>query len=237
MTSRADVIWAVVPVKDFAIAKSRLSTALSPAARAELARAMAEDVLSALQSTKVARHVCVLSDSPAVQQLAASNGAAWLDERSVAAAPGLNAAIAGAARVAVARGATALLVVHADLPLLTARALTHVFDTWRNLSGTGRVVLARSRDGGTNICLAERPDAFTYHYGAGSHALHADECARQHRIVANVEMPATALDVDTVDDLEMLKDAARADACSSHTAAFLAKIAPPVFRNPMEAAP
>lgn len=237
MSSRADVIWAVVPVKDFAMAKSRLGAALSPAARAELARAMAEDVLSALQSAKVAQHVCVLSDSRAVQQLAARNGAAWLDERTVAAAPGLNAAIAGAARVAAARGATALLVVHADLPLLTTRALTHVLDTWSNLSGTGRVVLASSRDGGTNICLAERPDAFTYHYGTGSHALHVDECVRRRRVVANVEMPATALDVDTVDDLEMLKDAARVNACGSHTAEFLAKIAPSIFQNPIEAAP
>ncbi|HEX7911655.1 MAG TPA: 2-phospho-L-lactate guanylyltransferase [Paraburkholderia sp.] len=237
MSSRADVIWAVVPVKDFAVAKSRLAAALSPPARAGLAQAMSEDVLCALQSAKVAQHVCVLSDSPAVQQLAARNGATWLDERSVAAAPGLNAAIAGAARVAAARGATALLVVHADLPLLTARALTHVVDTWTRLRGTGRVVLARSRDGGTNICLAEQPDAFTYHYGVGSHARHVDECFLRHRVVANVEMPATALDVDTVDDLEMLKDAAQANACSSHTAAFLAKIAPPVVRKKIEAAP
>lgn len=237
MSSRADVIWAVVPVKDFAMAKSRLAAVLSPAARAGLARAMAEDVMSALQSANVAQHVCLLSDSAAVQPLAARNGAVWLHERTVATAPGLNAAITGAARAAVARGATALLVVHADLPLLTASALTHVLDTWRDLSGTGRVALARSRDGGTNICLAERPDAFTYHYGAGSHALHVDECVRQHRAVANVEMPATALDVDTVDDLEMLKDAARANACSSSTAAFLAEIAPRVFRKEIEAAP
>ncbi|PTB21783.1 2-phospho-L-lactate guanylyltransferase [Trinickia symbiotica] len=237
MSSRADVIWAVVPVKDFAMAKSRLATALSPAARAELARAMSEDVLSALRSANVAQHVCVLSDSSAVQQLAARNGAVWLNEKTVTAAPGLNAAIAGTARVAAARGATALLVVHADLPLLTAGALTRVLDTWSNLSGTGRVVLARSRDGGTNICLAERPDAFTYHYGADSHALHVDECVRRHRAVANVDMPATALDVDTADDLEMLKDAARANACSSRTAAFLAKIATSVFRKEIEAAP
>ncbi|MEX3957419.1 2-phospho-L-lactate guanylyltransferase [Trinickia sp. EG282A] len=237
MSSRADVIWAVVPVKDFAMAKSRLAATLSSAARAELARAMSEDVISALQSAKVAEHVCVLSDSPAVQQLAARNGAVWLDERTVAGAPGLNAAIAGAARVAAARGATALLVVHADLPLLTASALTRVLGTWSNLSGKGRVVLARSRDGGTNICLAERPDAFTYHYGTNSHALHVDECVRQHRVVANVEMPATALDVDTADDLEILRAAARTNACSPHTAAFLAKIATPVFGNEIEAAP
>lgn len=237
MSSRADVIWAVVPVKDFAMAKSRLAAALSPSARAELARAMAEDVLSALQSAKVAQHVCVLSESPAAQQLAARMGAVWLDEGTVAAAPGLNAAVAGAARFAAARGATALLVVHADLPLLTASAVTHVLDIWSNLSGTGRVVLARSRDGGTNICLAERPDAFTYHYGADSHALHVDECVRRHCVVANVEMLATALDVDTKDDLEMLEDAALANACSSNTAAFLATIAPSVFRKEIEAAP
>ncbi|PMS24486.1 2-phospho-L-lactate guanylyltransferase [Paraburkholderia rhynchosiae] len=237
MRSHADVIWAVVPIKDFASGKSRLAAALSPVARAQLACAMAEDVLAALHTAQVAQHVCVLSDSAAVSTLAVRNGATWLDEKTVAATPGLNSAVAGAARVAAADAATALLVVHADLPLLTANAIQRVVDTWRHLPDTGRVVLARSRDGGTNILLAERPEEFTYHYGAGSHARHVDECARLHRVVANVEMPATVLDVDTLDDLEMLKDAARAGTCGSHTAALLSTIDPTVVRDQMEAAP
>lgn len=236
MSLHADVIWAIVPVKDFACAKGRLAAGLSPATRAGLARAMAEDVLAALQSAKVAERLCVLSDSPAVHELAVRAGATWLDENSIAAARGLNGAITGAARFAAAEGATALLVVHADLPLLTAASIQRVVDTWHRLRGKQRVVLARSHDGGTNIFLAERPQAFTYRYGVDSYARHLHECARRRRAVANVEMPGTVLDIDTLADLEQLKDAARAGNCGSHTAALLANL---TDRHPeqMESAP
>ena len=212
MNAMSDRIWVLVPMKCFSRAKGRLAPALPPATRRALARAMADDVVAALYEAGIGERLCVLSDSPEVHEFAAHRGLAWYDDARVAARPGLNAGIAGVAREAGAGGATALLIVHADLPLLTADAIGQVVRGWRALSGTGRVALARSGDGGTNMLLVERPRDFTYRFGTGSHALHMGECARRGRSVASLTLAPAALDIDTPGDLARLE---RAAACNS----------------------
>ena len=62
MTSSPDVLWAVVPVKSFALAKARLSPVLCPGDRQRLALAMADDVLGAIRAARIVERLCVLSD-------------------------------------------------------------------------------------------------------------------------------------------------------------------------------
>lgn len=226
MRSHTDFIWAVVPVKSFSAAKSRLSTFLGSTQRAQLAQAMAADVITALKDSNAADHLYMLSDSADTRKVAAALGITWLDEASVAGLPGLNAGIAGAARLAARGGATALLVIHADMPLLTADDIRHVVATWQSLDGDQRVVMVRSSDGGTNLLLAEQPEAFTYHYGPDSHTRHSRECARRHCTTATVKLTSTALDVDTEDDFYSLVRAGRDGRCGAHTTALLREILP-----------
>ena len=226
MPSPAECIWAVVPVKDFSAAKSRLSKLLDAAHRARLARAMAADVITALKESNAADRLYMLSDSSDTRGVAAALGTSWLDEASVAALPGLNAGSAGVARLAARSGATALLVIHADMPLLTADDIRHVVSTWQSLDGNQRVVMVRSNDGGTNLLLAENPEAFAYHYGPDSHTRHIRGCARRRCTAATVKLPSTAFDVDTVDDFYRLARAARDGRCGAHTAALLKELMP-----------
>lgn len=226
MPSHADVIWAVVPVKGFAAAKSRLGTLLGPTHRARLARAMAADVITALKASNAADRLCMLSNSSDTRGAAAALDIPWLDEADLTALPGLNAGIAGVAQLAAREGATALLVIHADMPLLTAHDIRHVVSTWQSLDGDQRVVMVRAFDGGTNLLLVERPEAFTYHYGPDSHAQHTRECIRRGCTTATVELPSTALDVDTPDDFKRLVRAALDGRCGVHTAALLVELLP-----------
>mgnify|MGYP001183629231 FL=1 len=56
-------IWAVVPVKAFASAKQRLSGVLTGSQRAELARAMLQDVIATLRATtRISRILVVTND-------------------------------------------------------------------------------------------------------------------------------------------------------------------------------
>jgi len=226
MPSRVESIWAVVPVKDFSRAKGRLGKFMGASDRTRLARAMAQDVIAALKCSNAADRLCMLSDSPGTRELAVHLGATWLDENRVAALPGLNAGIAGVAHLAGRSGATALLVTHADMPLLTAADILHVVSVWHSLKGDQRVVMARSHDGGTNILLAEHAEAFAYQYGPDSHARHLRECARRQCVAATVELPGAALDIDTVDDFFSLARAAREGRCGIHTAALLEALIP-----------
>ena len=84
-------IWAVVPVKRFSTAKSRLATVLDTIERAELARLMFQDVLDALALCKefLAGVIVVTSDESAAA-LARSRGAIVLSD---AADNGINAAV------------------------------------------------------------------------------------------------------------------------------------------------
>ena len=69
-------VWALVPVKSFARAKSRLAGVLGPAEREALARSMFEHVLRVLASSGEVGGVTVVTDGDDVATLARSLGAA-----------------------------------------------------------------------------------------------------------------------------------------------------------------
>lgn len=223
MTSPPEPVWAVVPVKSFARSKTRLSPALCPALRERLALAMADHVLATLRKAHVADRLCLLSDeaSSRFNELAWRHGALpMLDQDVAAGAGGLNDAVKGVARIARNLGAAALLVVHADLPLLTSDALRLLLRSWRDLQGPDRVALARSKDGGTSLLLAGHPHTFGYSFGPDSHAAHLNECIRQVRSFASIDLPAARLDIDTPEDLERLRVAIRSGLCCPPTIAM-----------------
>jgi 2-phospho-L-lactate guanylyltransferase len=115
--SSARPIWALVPVKRTTQAKQRLAAVLSPAERAALALAMAEDVLAALAATTSLDGVAVVTDDPAAQRLARGFGARVITQ---AASDGYTAAVAGGTGALLRDGAAAVLVLPADVPLATA---------------------------------------------------------------------------------------------------------------------
>lgn len=238
MNSSSEIIWAVVPVKSFAQAKTRLSSVLSPSDRQRLACAMADDVLGAIRASGRADLLCILTDhdSPAVDELARRHGARAVLDLQVATAPGLNAAIAGVAEMANSEGADAILVVHADLPLLTAKSLDLILHKWHTLRGPQRAVLSRSKDGGTSVLLVDHATSFNFRFGTGSYASHRAECIRQDRTMASIEQLSTSLDIDTPDDFELLRIAAQAGRCGSQTTALLTALCPYVSMNAMEPA-
>src|SRR5262245_48070826 len=122
-------IWAVVPVKPFELAKTRLSAALSGSERAQLARAMAEDVLEKLAGTRSLAGVMVVTADAAAAALAKQYGAVVLRE---AAPTGIDAALARATRYLSSTPQAGMLVVASDLPQVSSPAideLTRIVNT------------------------------------------------------------------------------------------------------------
>jgi hypothetical protein len=72
-------VWAVVPVKELADAKQRLSSCLSPEERRALATIMLEDVLDALSAVKQLAGIIVVTVDP--RSLAGRYGRAQQTER------------------------------------------------------------------------------------------------------------------------------------------------------------
>lgn len=176
----------VVPVKAFHEAKLRLAPALSPPARAVLAREMATAVVAAAGDLPVT----VVCDDPEVHRWALAVGA------TVHWTPGLGLDGAVEAGVAVA-GETAerVVVVHADLPLATG--LDHV------VGQTGVLLVPDRRADGTNVIALPAGCGFRFRYGPGSFVRHQAEAVRLGLAVEVRTDAALGWDVDVPDDLHL----------------------------------
>jgi 2-phospho-L-lactate guanylyltransferase len=108
--------WLIVPVKPFAEGKSRLSEELPPAERARLSRRLLHHVLTTAAIDDLFPQTIVVSRDPGAAKIAEGYGAMLLAEEGGE----LNAALEQARELALRQGATAILVLPADLPHLSA---------------------------------------------------------------------------------------------------------------------
>lgn len=193
-------LWVIVPVKPLRRGKSRLASVLSPEERAVLNQTMLANTLRVLQSVEEVDQVVVISRDSGVLGLARDFQARTVQEDGRSQ---LNAALQRATVVANMYGATSVLILPADLPLLSA-------DTLRDFIARARkppcVVIApdRRRDG-TNALLVSPTGLFNYHYGIGSFRKHCElgeKAGAQVEIVCRQELD---LDLDLPEDLEYLK--------------------------------
>jgi 2-phospho-L-lactate guanylyltransferase len=186
---------ALVPVKRFLEAKTRLAGHLTPATRANLAQQMAEHVLSQL-SRVAGLQVAVVSGEPQMRPLCRHFGCELLPEENVDA--GLNAIVHSALRRLHGAGARRALILHADLPRLRS---ADVMSLVTRHSHSDVVLVPDRHEQGTNALLCSLPLVFDLQFGPGSFRLH-DEAARARGLRVEVErFESLAWDVDVIDDL------------------------------------
>jgi 2-phospho-L-lactate guanylyltransferase len=190
--------WAILPVKRLDWAKSRLNGALRPEQRRALAAGLMQNALLALLQSNALERVIVVSADPEALALAQEHGAQVLAEPS---GGGLNQALTDARRAAVRQGATSLLVLASDLPLVRP---SDVRTFVREMKGPGVVLAADRRRQGTNALLLSPADAIEFAFGADSFERHL-LLAREAGLNAHVpELPRLAFDIDLPEDLNDL---------------------------------
>jgi 2-phospho-L-lactate guanylyltransferase len=190
--------WALVPIRGLETAKTRLGADLDPAERLKLVTELLRRTLVATRDARRIAGTVVVTMDGAAAELARRHRAIGLVER----APGLNEAIEAARSVAVARGATAVLVLPADLPAVEARHLDDLVARGQGLpapAGLAVVVPDRHREG-TNVLLMSPPDLVDPAFGPGSRAAHAVAARGAGAVALEVDSPLS-LDVDTAADL------------------------------------
>jgi 2-phospho-L-lactate guanylyltransferase (CobY/MobA/RfbA family) len=225
----------VLPLKDFINAKQRLSGILAAHERRNLFQAMVEDVLSQLTQCAAIDQVLVVSDDPTAELLAYKYHFTLLkDERA-----GLNSAVSQARdylnRSYLNRSylnrddlnrddlnrdtdqAGRMLIVHGDIPLLTAESILAVLahSNSNNDSNSDVVIASDVQQQGTNAMLLPVPNAFEFHYGVGSCQKHRLQAEQIGLSVSQIHVPELALDIDEPQDLvamidELLLNPARA---------------------------
>ena len=196
--STATGVSAVVPVKDLWGTKSRLAPVLDPGARAGLTLYMMGRVVAAVREAGVG-DVCVVSPDRMVLKEAKRRGATPLLQES----RGLNPALEEGRCRALEIGASTLLVLPADLPLLDAGDVRAILE----VVGEGPSVII-SPDGtrsGTNALLLQPPDLLPFAFGPDSFEAHLGAARRRDLRVRVCERPHLAFDLDTAGDLARLK--------------------------------
>ena len=190
---------AIVPVKALSAMKTRLAAALTPDERIALMRRTLRRVLAALDLPQVAARVVVSPDEGILRDARAAGAHGLLQ-----ASDGLNPGLVEARDWAMANGAEALLIALGDLPLLSREQVAALL---AQDSGPNSVVLGPDRHGtGTNLLLLHPPDAIPLLFGGGSLARHRAAAEVKGLVIRFYEHPATALDLDTPDDLAELAD-------------------------------
>ncbi|MBA2343789.1 MAG: 2-phospho-L-lactate guanylyltransferase, partial [Rubrobacter sp.] len=164
---------------------------------ADLALRMMGRVLSALREAGV-ENVCVVSPDEAVLDLASRSGATPLMQED----SGLNPALEQGRRWAMKGGASDLLVLPADLPLLEPDDVRALLD-----EAEDRQPVSISPDGegsGTNALLLRPPDALPFLFGLDSFTRHIQAAEERDLGVRIVERTGLAFDLDTAGDLARL---------------------------------
>jgi 2-phospho-L-lactate/phosphoenolpyruvate guanylyltransferase len=196
---------AILPVKRFDRAKSRLGASVADALRGQLARAMVDNVLRALACAATVERTIVVTCEPSLTETAREHGALLLpddDELSQSAAVTLGV------RTALAQGFQRVLCIPGDCPALDPGELDALLAGDETGAGAAsHVVIVPDRHGaGTNGLLLTPPDAISPSFGPGSCERHR-ALALAAGVSCRVEHPPSLLlDIDTGADLAALRD-------------------------------
>ncbi len=211
---RADLttLHVVVPVRTLSGGKARLGEALDAEERQGLIAGMLRDELAVLGAWGVAAAIHVVSPDPEVAPIAEAAGAHALAQVS----EGLNEAIRDGRAAAMGAGATAILILPADLPILDVPALDRLLDSAdaAMAAGTGAplvVIAAADARDGTNALLLSPPGIIEPHFGSGSLEAHLRAARDAHATVQLVVDPVVGFDLDTPADLVRLEPARLAE--------------------------
>lgn len=193
-------LWAIVPVKPLRYGKSRLAGTLTEDQRTELNRALLQHTLETLSEIEEVDGVLVVSRDPHALTVARSHGARTVQEKGQ---PQLNTALKRATVVAQVYATRGVLVLPADLPLISK---DDILELVRRAQEPPVVVIAPDRHGrGTNALLISPPGLIEYDFGENSFQRHCERAKNAGARLEIVELPSLALDLDIPEDFELIK--------------------------------
>jgi len=188
----------LVPVKNLANAKQRLSSVLGPEARQELAQAMCADVLETLARWRQRPAVAAVTSDPFASDFAAGLGFEVIaDEVN----PGETGAIEMATAFCRDRGADHSLVIPADIPLIETGELEKIVES---APPGGAVLVPDAAGRGTNAAFRAPADLFPLRFGNDSFLPHLTAAKATGLPCVVLNLPGIALDIDRPDDLQEL---------------------------------
>jgi 2-phospho-L-lactate guanylyltransferase len=192
--------FAIVPVKKFENAKTRLSPILSADDRIQLSSLMLEDTLSVLGAVQSLKEIIVVSGDKRAGEIAARFGAKFLHEQKET---GVNAAVKLADIYSSKKRADATVVIPQDLPLLDTIDVTMACDLAEK-EAKCIVICPSLRYDGTNLLLRKPASVTETYYDNDSYETHI-KSARERGIAVKLFLSKRLMtDLDTPEDVKQL---------------------------------
>lgn len=187
-------VHAIVPLKVIKKSKTRLAS-LTPQDRAKLTVAMLRNVLVALRKSRRISNVTVVSADKTASRIARHHGANFLWEGR---RPGLNRALRLAIGKLKHRRAKAAMIVHADLPLLTAQDINEFLTRSQGFE----IAMVPCKNGtGTNALLLRPPDVIPPAFGIESYKMHLSLAKKRRFRWKVLRIRGIQFDIDDPRDL------------------------------------
>jgi 2-phospho-L-lactate guanylyltransferase len=190
-----ETCWALVAIKRRAECKGRLAGKLAAETRLSLVRAMLDHMLEALRASRAIDRIAIVSPERDTVP----------PDISVLEDPGhdLNAALDVARQMLVDQGASELIVLPADLPVVMAADIDALVESGRR---TGFALATDIAGTSTNALYLAAPAAFRFHFGPSSHHRHNEEAMRLGLKPQLVQARGLEFDLDVVEDLVRLRE-------------------------------
>ncbi len=197
-------LWVLIPVKMLEDAKQRLRGSLG-ADTERLAVAMFKDVLAALAHARSATRVVVVTADPQVAEIAGQGGALVVGEKPPF---GMISAIELGVSTIRKRGGKWIVILPADVPLLTGREFDRIageFEHEIQNEDYDAVGISPSADeGGTNCLFVNTQRVISLRYGPDSFRLHCESAVENGHRPIRLHSPTISMDVDEQPDLDAL---------------------------------
>lgn len=196
--------FAIVPVKRFENAKTRLSSMLDTEDRIRLSSLMLEDTLQILSVAPSLTQVIIVSADKRADEIATKHGAKFLPEEKE---KGVNSAVALADGYCIEKeAADATIVIPHDLPLLDTIVISKACELAEKES-TCIVICPSVRYDGTNMLLRKPPSVIGTFYETDSYNMHVRTAIKLGIPVKPLLSKSLMYDIDTPEDaLQLIKE-------------------------------
>ena len=193
-------LCAIIPIKPLRRGKSRLSSVLSEDKREGLNQYLLSSTLKCLKNISEIDHILVISYDPSALTLARKFGARTvLENRNT----NINRALRKASLAAKTINSSRILIVPADLPLITKDDILAVI---KKSGNPPEIVIAPDRKmSGTNVLLVNPIGAIKYDFGDWSFRKHIEQAERKKINIKIYERKNLSFDLDLPEDWEFLK--------------------------------
>ena len=192
-------IWAIVPVKPFNLGKSRLAGTISESDRINLNTRLLVNTLTTLSEISEISQVLVVSRDSNVLSISRDLGAKTVLENG---SPRLNTALTRATVFAQLHAIYGVLVLPADLPLLSKNDILSLIEAASNPPVV--VISPDRRKDGTNALLISPAGLIEYDFGPNSFERHCHHARLAGARLEIVNLPSLAFDLDIPEDLQLL---------------------------------